>query len=386
MTETRETSRAAATGGPAPGRRVAARPELPPPTGRHAVGVRTAHLTDHDREDPFRPGRPRELMAQLWYPAQAGTGAGPGRYVSAAMSPLVVDSWEEEPGCSGLPRDTAAAVAVHAAADAPPAPHAHGRPLVLLSPGHAQYRAALTALGEDLASRGFLVAALDHPSDAIGVEFPDGRLVPYREPDGLADGDTGDLATRYVGVRAADLRFARARLSAPGFWWHALLDPSKAGVAGHSLGGAAAAEALRLDPGLTAGVNLDGTPYGEVLRTGLESPFLICQFTADDPDFPEETRARERLWSGLRGPRHHLLVTGGGHESCTDLDALAAPLGFRGFTDPEDYADALGSLPGGRGTEITRTVVGGFFEHYLTGAEGMWCEAGPPLPEVTAVG
>ncbi|MFH8409761.1 alpha/beta hydrolase family protein [Streptomyces sp. NPDC018019] len=390
MADTRVTSRPA-TGAPRPGRGTAPRLELPPPTGPRAVGVRTVHLVDDDREDPFRPGRPRELMAQLWYPARAGTGAVPGRYVSAAMSPLVVGAWEdwwaEERGCSGLPRGTAAGVAVHGAADAPPAPDARGCPLVLLSPGHAQYRAALTALGEDLASRGFLVAALDHPSDALGVEFPDGRIVPYREPDGLADGDTGDLATRYVPVRAADLRFARTRLTAPGFWWHALLDPSRAGVAGHSLGGAAAAEAMRLDPGLAAGADLDGTPYGEVLRTGLERPFLICQFTADDPEYPEEPRARERLWRGLRGPRHHLLVTGGGHESATDLDALAGPLGFRECTDPGDYADALGSLPEGRGVEITRACVGAFFERYLSGAEGTWCDTGaPPFPEVTAVG
>ncbi|MEV5599725.1 hypothetical protein [Streptomyces sp. NPDC052496] len=371
------------TDGPAAARRTVPRLELPRPTGRHAVGVRTAHLVDDGREDPFRPGRARELMAQLWYPARAGAGQVPGRYVSDALSPLVVDGWEEEPGASGLPHGTAAEVLVHGAADAPPAPDARGCPLVLLSPGHARYRAELTALGEDLASRGFLVASLDHPSDAAGVEFPDGRIVPYREPDGLADGDTGDLSGRYLAVRAADLSFARARLSGPGFWWHALLDPSRSGVAGHSLGGAAAAEAMRLDPGFTAGANLDGTPYGDVLRTGLERPFLLCRYTPDDPGFPEETQAREQLWSVLRGPRHQLLVSGGGHGSATDLDALAGPLGYRAFTDAEDYDFALGSLPGGRGVEITRACAGGFFEQYLTGGQD-FLEALPP--EVTVVG
>lgn len=371
------------TDGTASARRTVPGLELPPPTGPHAVGVRTTHLVDDGRADPFRPGRSRELMAQFWYPARAEAGAAPGRYVSDTMSPLVVDGWEEEPGCSGLPRDTAAGVLVHGIADAPPAPEARGCPLILLSPGHGRYRADLTALGEDLASRGFLVAALDHPADAIAVEFPDGRIVPYREPDGLADGDTGDLSGRYLDVRAADLGFARARLTAPGFWWHALLDPSRAGVAGHSLGGAAAAEAMRLDPGFTAGVNLDGTPYGDVLRTGLERPFLLCQFTPDDPEFPEETQARGRLWDVLRGPRHHLLVDGGGHGSATDLDALAGPLGYREFTDAEEYAFALGSLPGGRGTEITRTCVAGFFEERLLDAPG-FLEALPP--EVTVVG
>lgn len=370
-------------GATATARRTVPRLELPRPTGRRAVGVRTVHLVDDARKDPFRPGRVRELMAHLWYPAQAGAGQVPGRYVSEAMSPLVVDAWEEEPGCSGLPRGTAAGILVHGTADAPPAPDARDCPLVLLSPGHSRYRAELTALGEDLASRGFLVAGLDHPSDAIGVEFPDGRIVPYREPDGLADGDTGDLSGRYLDVRVADLRFARTRLSDPGFWWHAHLDPSRTGVAGHSLGGAAAAEAMRLDPGFTAGVNLDGIPYGEVLRTGLERPFLLCQFTPDDPEFPEETRSWAQLWSVLRGPRHHLLVSGGGHASPTDLDVLAGPLGYREFTEAEDYAFALGSLPGGRGTEITRACVGGFFEEHLLGADGF---LGTLPPEVAVVG
>ena len=34
-----------------------------------------------------------------------------------------------------------------------------------------------TFIAEDLASRGYVVAAVDHPCEATAVEFPDGRVV-----------------------------------------------------------------------------------------------------------------------------------------------------------------------------------------------------------------
>ncbi|MFH8619974.1 alpha/beta hydrolase family protein [Streptomyces sp. NPDC017979] len=366
--------------------RAVPRLELPRPTGRHAVGVRTAHLVDHDRDDPFRPGQPRELMVQLWYPAQEDPSAVVDHYVPPTVAGLLLDWWEVEPNGSGLTRDEVAAVVLHGVGGAPLAPAARDCPLVLLSPGHGQYRACLTSLGEDLASRGFLVASIDHPADAVGVEFPDGRVVDYREPDGLEKGDNNDLSTRYLRTRVADVRFALDRLTDPAYWWSGHLNSSKIGIAGHSLGGATAAEAMRLDPRVVVGANVDGTPYGEVLEAGLDRPFLIVQLSTDDPEFPEEPQARAQLWNGLRGWRRHMVVSGAGHMSATDLDVLAGPLGIRECADEEDEF-AFGTLARGRGIEITRACLGALFEHHLLDREHPLLDAPSSLyPEIELSG
>ena len=77
----------------------------------------------------------------------------------------------------------------------------------------------------------------------------------------------------------ADIRAALgllARLDAePGARMHKALDLGRVALAGHSFGGAVAAEAMRLDQGVRAGVNLDGTMLGRVVDTGLDRPFLL---------------------------------------------------------------------------------------------------------------
>jgi hypothetical protein len=50
--------------------------ELPAPTGRYAVGTQRQRIVDTKRVDPFaRDGNPRELMVQIWYPAEIPNGA-----------------------------------------------------------------------------------------------------------------------------------------------------------------------------------------------------------------------------------------------------------------------------------------------------------------------
>ena len=45
---------------------------FPRPTGPYSVGSTELHLIDPHRDDPYVPGRPRELMISLWYPSIAG--------------------------------------------------------------------------------------------------------------------------------------------------------------------------------------------------------------------------------------------------------------------------------------------------------------------------
>ena len=90
--------------------------------------------------------------------------------------------------------------------------------------------------------------------------------------------DSEEAEAALLPVRIADIGAARgllARLDAdPGSPMHKALDLGKVALAGHSFGGAVAAEAMRLNQGVRAGINLDGAMYGRVAHTGLDRPFL----------------------------------------------------------------------------------------------------------------
>lgn len=102
---------------------------------------------------------------------------GIARYMTDAESKAFLD-FERAQGVpipADVPDDALARVRTHAAPDAPALPRPGGRPLVVLSPGFSLPRATLTGLAEDLASRGYVVAAVDHAYESAGTSFP-GRL------------------------------------------------------------------------------------------------------------------------------------------------------------------------------------------------------------------
>ncbi|MEV5123649.1 alpha/beta hydrolase [Streptomyces decoyicus] len=350
---------------------------LLPPSGPHRVGTEAMHLVDESRPDPWDTGCSRELMVQLWYPAApvADQLSAPSRYLSLPVAALVLDSWAEEdeefdPALNGV----LAGVRTHAYDGAPVASGA-AMPIVLLSPGLGEYRTGLTCLAEELASRGFVVASVDHPSDAAGVELPGGRVIAHQEPEfggsegddegGQDDGAFSDLVDRYLPTRVDDLRFVLDELLAPHSRWYGLIDPARIGIAGHSLGGAAAVEAARLDSRPAGAAVIDGSLYGGVLTTGLDVPVLLCGLTPPDPNDPHTLAGWEQLWSLLRGPRCRATVRGAGHMSATDFDVLAGPLGLREPGHPDDL-EAFGTLPSGRGVAVVRAVLTAFFEEHLT--------------------
>ncbi|WP_158890527.1 alpha/beta hydrolase family protein [Amycolatopsis anabasis] len=356
----------------APGTGVPARVDLPRPTGPHAVGTRALHLVDRDRADPWYPDRRREVMVQLWYPSWPLPGAPKAGYLPLSVARLYLAQFD----LGDLPEDVFTRLRGHAVDCAPPAPGPRGRPLVLLSHGHGQYRTALTGLAEELASRGMVVASIDHPSDAVGVEFPDGRVTPYREPG------EGEIP-RYLDTRTEDSVFVLDQLLGPDSELRGRIDPSRVGMFGHSLGGATAAEVMRVDPRVRVGANLDGSQFGRVVETGLDRPFLLWQMSAIPGGMP----GWAQLWAGLRGWRRHLLLDRAGHMTCTDLTALIDPLELARRLPPEDFAFGFGSLPGGYSLEVNRAYVSALFTRHLLNRPDPLLE-GPSrrFPEVSFVG
>ncbi|MFE4451276.1 alpha/beta hydrolase family protein [Streptomyces sp. NPDC056796] len=350
--------------------------ELPRPTGPYAVGAEVLHLTDHGRADPWVPGAgARELMVSVHHPARPGGGA-PAPYMSDDEARLLL----AQRGLGGVvPAGVVSSASTHARTDAPPA---RGRfPLVLLSPGFGAPRATLTSLAVDLASRGYVVASVDHAYESGGTSFPGGRTltcaacdVAEAAPDDDAERDV--LRTVSTG-RAADLSFVLDRLTGPHpAWEHSrMIDRRRIAAAGHSVGGSAAASAMLADPRVGAGVDMDGTFFEGIPATGLDGrPFLML-----GTDAGHRPGGADGSWDEgyqhLDGWKRWLTVRGSGHFTFTDLPELGERLGLP--------VDPSAPLSGARSTEVTRDYVAAFLDLHLKGRHRPLLDgASPDNPEV----
>src|ERR1700728_4105456 len=208
-------------------------PYLPEPTGSYPVGTTSLWLTDSSRPDPWAPGvTARELMVSLWYPATSSDGRR-AQYMTPAESELQLTGR----GITGVPPDALSRVRTNAAVDATPAGHQGSHPLVVLSPGFTSPRSTLTALAEDLASHGYVVAGIDHTYESFATAFPDGRVTTCL----AREAPRRDSNEKVAAGRAADVRFVLDQLTGAQPAWPAalLIDPARMAMAGHSVGGAA---------------------------------------------------------------------------------------------------------------------------------------------------
>ncbi|TDE34107.1 alpha/beta hydrolase [Nonomuraea mesophila] len=327
---------------------------IPAPTGHHKVGRDVLHLVDRGRRDPWKPrAGARELMVSVYYPARGGGSAAP--YMSAGEARLLL---------KGLKLDTRfelgqlAGVRTNARAGARPLGGRH--PLVVLSPGFTLNRATLTTLAEDLASKGYVVAVVDHAYESYGTAFPGGRLLTCvaceKAESAPSEAASRKLLAKAAAGRAADLSFVIDRLTHGA--WKRSIDPRRIGAAGHSLGGNAAASVMARDRRVRGGVNMDGTFFAPVPKRGLGGrPFLMLGTESlhspggDDTSWPRD-------WRRLDGWKRWLTVAGSGHFTFIDMPILGGQVGM---TDPSV------PLPGDRSGEITTAYVGAFFDRHLRG-------------------
>ncbi len=187
---------------------------LPPATGPFAVGKVTVHWTDESRIEPLSPDHePREVMVDIWYPAEP-SNAVPADYLDAA-------AYEKAIGADGFQKFFREAsktlkqgVQTHAFAAASYARSAKQSPVLIFSPGGGMPREVYAAQLEDLASHGYLVAAISHPYDAIVTIFPDGRHFAYSDKRWPAPPSLeGEANLNQLEWHANDIRFVLDELT-----------------------------------------------------------------------------------------------------------------------------------------------------------------------------
>lgn len=328
---------------------------VPEPGGAFHTGTVQLHLVDEDREDPWAPGTDRELMVTMWYPT-AETGGETAPYMTAAEGDLFGEQLQ-------VPGDVLASVETNSVTGAEPLADDGTLPLVVLSPGFSFPRATLTGLGEELASRGYAVAAVGHNHEAP-ITFPDGRTTEC-----LACVE--QEVDKVVPNRADDLSFVLDELTGDDAAWEdsGVIDPERIAVGGHSIGGASSHRVMLADERFDAGFNLDGTFFA-LDRHKLDRPFMMVG--AADHGLPGADKTWTKAWKKLDGWKRWITVDGTTHSSLTDF----GPLGEQAGLNQDD-------LDGFRSDAIARTLVTEFVDAHLRGEDAPTLEGpSPDWPEL----
>ncbi|WP_108815236.1 alpha/beta hydrolase family protein [Loktanella sp. Alg231-35] len=181
----------AATAGHAENRIDIVRPDAPALAafGAHKIGVTTMTFTNADQIDVANTGQTgdparydRVLTVELWYPATEDTTPG-GTYTA-----LIRD---------GVTETT---LTGQAARDATP-DTTETFPLIIISHGYPGNRFLLSPLAENLASKGYVVASIDHPDSTYDDQTAFGSTLVNRPWDQrfvidsvtALDGDLGQI-------------------------------------------------------------------------------------------------------------------------------------------------------------------------------------------------
>lgn len=266
---------------------------LPTPTGPYGIGRLTLLCEDPSRLEPLAPTpTPRRIMVDVWYPTEKSTlkNATPAKY-------LDVETFEHAMGAADLRKQLgdsydaikSGRVVTHSIAQAPFATSIRLAPVLLFSPGGGMIRELYSSQMEELASHGYIVAAMNHTYDGFLTVFPDGSSIAYngkrwpRIPSVEGEANLNQLEWHTADILAVLDHLTRLNRETPSeFPIAGHIDLSRVGAFGHSFGGVAAAHACQKDQRIKACLNQDGSMsmkpfYLDVHNWGMDQAFMLIE-------------------------------------------------------------------------------------------------------------
>lgn len=343
-------------------------PRLPTPPGPYAVGSVLYDWTDMTRVETYSsdPNTKREVMAQIWYPAQPNA--------NAKTIPLIDNPDAALPVLAGalkLPSfalDHIRLVQTHTYGDVPIRNDGAPYPVVIVSHGYTGYRNEAFNQMEALASAGYIALAIDHPYAAQFTVFADGRVAlndpKILPPTGRNQPGDQELREKLEGVVSADQRFVLDQLQLLNAGkldsrFAGKLDLQRIGVMGLSLGGGATVWTCKIETRCKVGLAMDGwyEPIPQkILVEPLRQPFMFMQ--SETHLWKMDNNARlDQLYANVNAPAYHLKFANVLHQDFSDyplLTLLSAPLVYE-----------RGTLNGERTVQIVDTYIVAFFDKYL---------------------
>ncbi|MBU3192209.1 acetylxylan esterase [Clostridium bowmanii] len=304
-------------------------------TGKYKVATITHTYTDTKRVETYTDtGENRKLNVQLWYPENAD-----GTY-----------------------------------------------PLIVFSHGGISTKSSNESLYNELASQGYVVCSIDHTYQCLSTKDEDGsttRIDRGYMQECSAENARADRQKSYeyyqkwMKIRTGDIDFVIDHILSEAENKNAdiaykLIDTSKIGVMGHSLGGSAALGIGRMRDDVSAVIalespfmyDIEGVKEGEFVFKDEIYPVPVLNVYSDSswsnlaqwPQYAENYA----LLSGTNATAFNVHMSGVGHFTLTDL-ALTSPLLTRLFNGKKSTTSAEYCL------KTINKICLEFFDSYLKG-------------------
>jgi len=323
---------------------------LPQTTGMYQVGTTTFDWLDTSREESLTPDPKdyRELMVQAWYPIDSGK-----RKEMAPYIPLTAEGIEQMAASVGYGKPFAEVnkkINTQVFENGQLSNQKTKYPVVLFSHGLGQGNWNYQWLTRELASHGYVVFSVEHTGFSSGVKFTNGQFVPITPKflTGIPTLKEFDDAVDQVWVK--DLQFVIRQAEILNqtdlqFNFKNRLDLNRIAAIGHSMGGAAAARALQVEPKIKSAIDIDGSLMGLTGETNsMEKPFAIISNEFNSKVFKGEVEQplppgldektvqdirntfkvfSNRYTQAITGPAYDITIAGGAtHVSFTDMPLL----------------------------------------------------------------
>lgn len=343
-------------------------PRLPTPPGPYAIGSVLYDWTDTTRAETYSsdPNAKRELMVQIWYPAQPAADAKTIPFLDNfdVALPALADFLKLPP----FTLDHLRLVRTHTYGDAPIRNDGAPYPVVISSHGYTGYRTEAFNQMEALASAGYIAIAIDHPYAAAFTIFSNGRVVlndpAMLPPAGRNQPGDQDAREKLDATLVADGRFVLDQLQLLNAGkldarFAGKFDLQRIGLTGVSLGGGAMVWTCHVDVRCRVGLAMDGwyEPLPQtVVSEPLRQPFMFMQ--SETKMWQMDNLARlDKLYQSVNAPAFHLKFAGVLHADFGDyplLTPLSAPLMYE-----------RGTLNGERTLQVVDAYMLAFFDEYL---------------------
>lgn len=372
---------------------------LPEPQGIYAVGTETFQLTDSDRLETYTtdPDDRRTVMVTIWYPAEKpAADQKPAPLLPSAGTPdsaeRFLEAFSDALGLPGFALEYLKDIRSNSYEQADMAESEAPYPIVFISHGLGTTRMLHTSQAENLASHGYVVAAIDHTYGTTATVFPDGQVTGFQAE--LGADDFLETGIRLGEVWAGDVKLVLHHLE---LWnkgeeagrFKGMLDLENIGAMGHSFGGATAFHLTATNDFIKAGINMDGTNFDRFDEgQAMTKPFLFMEsgafknFMQSEPPGGTEGEKLKTVVSNekslIAGTLEHegrlIYIEGSEHYNYTDLQ-LYSPLA--------SWAGITGKIKGARGAEIVNGYVLDFFDTQLKGKPSELLDRSPAAyPEV----
>lgn len=290
--------------------------------GPFPVGV-----TTRDTVDPTRDDRP--IAIEIWYPA---TDA----YLGHDVAEETRDRFQLLPVFQPVPQD--------AVRDA--TPRGETSPIVLFSHGFGSHRRQSTRVCAHWASRGYVVAAVDH----AGNTMHDMMQTTLAVRNGAPPPDGTALLKASIAHRPADMLFVLDELTrgVPGL----AVDDQRIGVSGHSFGGWTTLMVAGREPRVAAALPLapagGATPLGgsllhDALDFAWSRPVPTLMLAAERDSILPLTGMRE-LYARVPTPKHVSILTNADHMHFCDRAGTTHEM-FRMMPPPGGFAAVAKTTP-----------------------------------------